>query len=670
VLTNLFCQNCQTYLSPVTTSCSICGLERSPVDRLPTPGELFWRAQVEGPGHDVLPVDEFVLIGWGQRGGSGGVSALDRFTGRVCWTLMTQYGVEGGLIVVDDQLYFATLSFLGNGARLYCLALETGQVTWQRELSGGVCGQPLVSEARVTIGCDDGTVQCFDRRTGEPVCDGWRFERKGRVWLAAVHGDLMALSESGQIMALDPLHLRPFWTPPLVVECRITTPPAVCGDYIYFGTLDGQVYRLQPRRKELSVFVQGLGQLKAAPVFQGDQVLIAGRDHYLRAFDVDTGLENWSSPEFAHGLVATPFGWEDLVLVAINGGEVVLLAADSGEIIWRYQLPVARGLMAHPIMAEGVVYAGSDTGEIVALSWALDQYAWAADRFESLNQSLEAGTYATLAGFYAAPQERSVFNARAVKSWLNSPHPEWAAYLQESDITVLPKEVAQTYQQAGENLSASDPRLAVELLLSAGDWYEQAEDNSSAQHCRQMASRLTHGPHLNIQGVQVPTTWQEEQCFTTVIELKNFGKRSANQIWVRFSGALKTRVWVQFDHLHPKRQAEVEAPLAAHEPGFLVVDVRYHDDQEQEYTTRKQFKIQAVQPFNGILVEGSVGMLSLDDLPDKVIVRGDVGVCKVQASDKGPVAEPKDKIVCPACSAVNLSDAQFCEQCSTNLSAV
>lgn len=632
MLPDLFCPNCPTYLGPSASACPVCGEQRPAAGDLPAPGQPLWQTRLPGPARGALLASQRVIFSWGQRGRSGGLTALDRQSGLLAWSLETPGPIEGGLVCEGQRLYFGSL---GHPAELYALDPASGQIVWRQPLRGGVWSPPVVSEARVIVASDDGGVWAFDRHSGQPLGGGIIFPTPGRGWLAQTGEGLLAFSEHGQIIALQPYRLRPQWTRPLECGCQITSAPAQQGWKFFFGGEGGQVLVLDARRREVEVFAAGLGGVRAAPLPLGDSLLVASQDHHLRLFDRASGLETWKSAPCEHGLTAPPCAADGLAVAAANGGEVILLDLESRQIVWRYRLEVERGLMADPLMDDGLIYVGSDSGQVAALPWHLGQYEWAARQREAAGQYLEAAAFYALAGHNAPPAQRQPRCAQAVESWLLSERPERAAYYLEDDITAPPQRVADVYRRAGVNLSQRQSRLAVDCLLRAANWYKEAGDDDKQRDCRRMASRETRGPHLHISGVTVPTRWQEAVTFKTVVEIENLGKSPARQIWVRFAGVVHNRVWMNFEYLNVDQRVEIEAPLSAVEPGLLVVEARYRDDQGVENTTSSRFEVRAVEPFEGVLIDedAMVGILSLDKLPGKVIIRGDVGVFKVRTTE-------------------------------------
>ena len=178
----LFCPNCNSYLEPAALICPSCEREREPHGRPTQPGQPLWSAELGGParGRPVI-TDDLALFAWGNRRGAGGVIALNHDTGEQRWQVSVPYSVEAGLVLVEERVLFATLSFLGSGAQLYCCQLDTGDILWQKPLTDSAWSTPVVDEVRVYVSSYDGQVNCYDLRSGEPL-SGWPVKLpKGRI---------------------------------------------------------------------------------------------------------------------------------------------------------------------------------------------------------------------------------------------------------------------------------------------------------------------------------------------------------------------------------------------------------------------------------------------------------------------------------------------------------
>ena len=364
----LFCPQCQAYVGPSTPNC-ICGWERSSQANIPKPGQSLWSARVGEAVNQAVISGDLAIFSYGRRDGRGGVAAFDALSGEERWSVETEHAVEGGVTVEEDELYFGTLGFLESGAELYCLRREDGSQIWKRELPGGVWSAPLVDEARVYLGTDDGQVVCFDRRNGNPVSHRPVTLPKGRTWLVRAGDLLLALSRKGEVMALTPFPLREHWTQPVKTPGKITSPPCLGDGAVFFGGEGGKVLRLEIRKKRLQTLADGLKAVIARPTLANDTLYVGEHNHYLRALDPQTGQEIWRSVQFEHSISSAPSVFDGCVVVCVNGVGVYLLDANTGQEVWFFPINGERGLFSDPVYADGVIYLGADNGRVFALPW-------------------------------------------------------------------------------------------------------------------------------------------------------------------------------------------------------------------------------------------------------------------------------------------------------------
>jgi outer membrane protein assembly factor BamB len=189
-----------------------------------------------------------VLLGYDN----GKVDALRLADGNLAWeqTLANSEGrtelarmvdIDGELGVGDTELYAA--SYQG---QVGALTLDAGRQVWSREYSayGGVAygtGQVFAADA-------DGSVWALDSRSGASM---WKQDALAHRWLSA---------------------------------------PAVLGNYVVVGDLEGYVHFLKVDSGELAARTRvSRGPVMAAPLVVGDVVYVASAKGDLAAFRLGGG---------------------------------------------------------------------------------------------------------------------------------------------------------------------------------------------------------------------------------------------------------------------------------------------------------------------------------------------------------------------------------------------
>jgi hypothetical protein len=421
---------------------------------------------------------------------------------------------------------------------------------------------------------------------------------------------------------------------------RITSPPHLLEETLFFGVQGGQVYALDLRRRELRLLRGGLKRVVAAPAYAEGVLYVGAHDHRLHALHPETGKDIWSQ-SFEHSLSAAPFPAEGLVAVCVNQAGVYLLEAETGDIVWHFPVKSAVNLLSDSLIHQGVIYAGTDQGEIYALPWHLGRYAWAGEWLARQGRHSEAAAYFAVAGDLELCESstRQQCYWRAVELWRQAGEWEKAARFRESLLGEQAATIAVEFEEAGRALFRREPLRAADLLRRAEDWYDDAEDDESARRCGQMAAKVAHAPHLRLRKVNIPDEWEEGEPQSVVVELKNRGNAVARNIQVRFAGNLAVRIWMELTALNPGEVAEIETPLIAGSSGDLVTEAHYTGRRQRSWVSKKLFPIQ-VKPSTTVLdIDGDVGALLLDELEGKVKVRGNAGLVKITTRQSQDIPE-------------------------------
>jgi outer membrane protein assembly factor BamB len=85
--------------------------------------------------------------------------AVDPASGKLKWQFATRSNVESSPVIAGELVFLATTR-----GRLYALEVDTGAQAWEYEAGGKFIGSPAVSEGRLVIGNEDGTVYCFGEK--------------------------------------------------------------------------------------------------------------------------------------------------------------------------------------------------------------------------------------------------------------------------------------------------------------------------------------------------------------------------------------------------------------------------------------------------------------------------------------------------------------------------
>ena len=640
----LFCGACSVYIGPFAHKCPACGQKRPADEISPEPGKPLWQQSLVNQDHKPIALNgmpvfaqrKVIFCGSSTPKGlhhkQGYVIALDAQTGKPQWAFSTQYGSESGSILADERLYIATWKPIGSGAALHCLDALTGQEIWPaKPLSGGVWSQPVIMGGRVYVGCADGKVYCFDRQYGGTVAN-WpvTLERNGRLWLLPHENRLIVLTEKGKVCFLDALRGgEPIHS--FDVGVKITSGATHHDNRLYFGVDAGSIFSLDLKDYCVRLVADGMNAIKSAPVITDGRLYVGAADHQLHAIDLRTPESGWQC-QFDHSLITSPYPLEGLVFVTVNGGDIGAVEANTGKVVWHYQLSPEASLVTHPLVHAGVVYAGGSDGIVAALPWHGGEFAWFAAWAEKRKLWDAAAALAVAAGDCPKcdPLERKKLYAQSVQIWRQTNEREKAARLRETLLDEASIHIAREYEAAVTQtpLARHDKMRAAQLLFKAADWYIEAGDETSALRCWQMAKKAAFAPHIQIQKVLFPAEWEAGEKQRIALELKNTGPAPASQIRVRFGGSsLEEPGFQTLVDLLPGATVEVGALLKPSCSGELVIDVHYTAPNDQEWFSHRRFPMKVNPSTTCLEVEGNVAVLVTPKMAPhrKIKVHGDVG---------------------------------------------
>jgi outer membrane protein assembly factor BamB len=329
--------------------------------------------------------------------GVAGTVLPDRLAIR--WRHELSAGISGAAAIVGERV------FVGDDSGLFvALDLASGRRLWSYQAADAIQSSPAVvavpaastqaasstapakhAAALVLFGDDRGLLHALDADTGTLR---WQFKTADRV-VSSVTSDganayvgsydsglyCLALNTGTQLWRYD-------------AQERIHATPALVGDFVIFPACDGNLHVVR-RADGGRVRTAPLGNVSgAAPAVQGTHAFLGTYGQQVLALDWSAGTTLWTFEDRARPFpyLASAALTADLVVVAGQDKRIRALRQNDGMQVWEF---ATRGRVdSSPVIAGGVVWAGSADGILYALDVQTGRERW---RFE-------AG-----GGIYAAP---------------------------------------------------------------------------------------------------------------------------------------------------------------------------------------------------------------------------------------------------------------------------
>jgi outer membrane protein assembly factor BamB len=335
----------------VAVLCTVNAIACAPVIRHgPESQPVTWPVYLGSPAHDIAAADRMDATpqpGWhaspgrGIRGAPGAgrgvlaVGTTDKMvvllgtdSGQVLWDRRVSGTIRGGPLLTNTRVYVATEE--SPSGRVYALEMRTGKVAWDTK-TGSVAAAMALTSDRLFAGTESGIVMALDPDTGHIQ---WRRRLTGAIHAAPVPtpAGLLVATTSDSLYLLDPVTGN--------VRRRAATPgtvlgtPATDGAHVYLGTVNGIIASIDLATLD-TVWSRNVGSgVYGAPAIARDTLFVLTRTGRLVSVPL-------ASPSAAHSVelgiisVAGPTPLANGVLVVDVGGVVRCVDPGTGADHWR-----------------------------------------------------------------------------------------------------------------------------------------------------------------------------------------------------------------------------------------------------------------------------------------------------------------------------------------------
>jgi outer membrane protein assembly factor BamB len=286
-------------------------------------------------------------------------------------------GVSSGPVVGTDAVHVASG---GRSSTIYALDAATGEARWTVEPDvEGFMNSPAVVEGVVYVGSLDATLWALDAATGESL---WERELGLRGTSPTVAGDLLFVSASGLLHALDRRTGEQRWRFQRFDDSLAGSTPAVTGDAVYHvATADSDESRLVAVDRESRSRRWESGERRrvlpmVAPAVGGELVYVADgiNGPSLVAFDAATGETVWEADHARAGLFASPALADGTLYAGSLDDSLYAVDAATGDLRWSFE--TGGGIVPAPAVAGGTVVVGSNDGAVYGVDAAAGERRW------------------------------------------------------------------------------------------------------------------------------------------------------------------------------------------------------------------------------------------------------------------------------------------------------
>jgi outer membrane protein assembly factor BamB len=299
------------------------------------------------------------------------IRALEKKTGNPKWEYDIRKDGEqsqfhGDPLVTDDLVIMGTDGKIGH---VYAFERSTGTVRWKFRVNDwGVVSDVLRLENNVYAVTLADELLCLNLTDGKvrwTFRSGYSEQATNFHWTStpAISGERIYFGGlDGVIYALDAQSGKLIWKRDL--SSRVTTSIAVHGHDLYVGTAKRHLYRLDAGSGEVLSDLLTESEPRWSLIITGDSLVVFLGNEILASLDLSLKKMRWSAQASKEWTSARPYPWRGSVLAG-DRRELVELRSSDGAREWSYQFPeTVRGIGT----SDEVLYVGTLKGPIFGYS--------------------------------------------------------------------------------------------------------------------------------------------------------------------------------------------------------------------------------------------------------------------------------------------------------------
>ncbi len=220
----------------------------------------------------------------------------------------------------------------------------------------------------------------------QPVGQG-----QGKVMLnlgvAKSEGVVAAASYDGVVKLISSNHGKLLWQTRLYYAWSAT--PVISKNAVVVGSIHGELVALSRATGKVLWHKQLSSSILAQPAVSGNTVVVHTHDGHVAAFNLNTGKQRWLYDGHMPSLTlegdSAPVISGDDVIVGTHSGAIMTFNLNNGKVLWSRPIAIASGesdvaqmvdVLGTPVVKNGIIYATSYHGNVVALKLSDGQLVW------------------------------------------------------------------------------------------------------------------------------------------------------------------------------------------------------------------------------------------------------------------------------------------------------
>jgi outer membrane protein assembly factor BamB len=256
------------------------------------------------------------------------------------------------------------------------------QLIWEKTVTDGVTSTAAIVDDRVYVATLGGLVLCLNLDDGETIweyssvdpADPTDFPPAFIAPITVSGGMAFAGDDSGTLHAIDIATGQRRWTVKLASD--IVGAANVVGDHVVCGCSAGYLYGFNINDPNQQWRFEARGPINGTQAFDGDKTFVTGCDQpILRVVDVATGLQE-REVTLEGLLIASPALVNGVLYYGSDAGEVHAIDWNAGVNIWTYQPDGSGEIHSSPAVKDDYVVIGSRDRNVHCINRLTGEPIW------------------------------------------------------------------------------------------------------------------------------------------------------------------------------------------------------------------------------------------------------------------------------------------------------
>ena len=317
--------------------------------------EIF---RINGNGLFTSPVGvkDNLFLGCGDKY----LYCLDKKSGKILWTYVTNSAIIGSPSYYDGKIYFGTVDGI-----FYCIDVNNpNKYLWRFVTYSKIFNSPLINNDIVFFSADNGYVYALNANNGKEVWNSF-FDTKSKIY-GTISGDsnsIFFITIDGYLYSLDQITGKLNFKKTLNLNTKST--PVIKDDFVYVLTYDGQlIYFNKYNGNYIGSFLFGENS-NLTPAISNEYIALLSNNGKLTLLYKNNLSLKWSK-NLSGFFDTSPIITDKYIFVGNNSSTLYMVSIDNGAILWYGKFE--NGFHTDFCISEDILYTVTKDSKLIALT--------------------------------------------------------------------------------------------------------------------------------------------------------------------------------------------------------------------------------------------------------------------------------------------------------------